>query len=167
MVALAIIVVPPDLRRRILRRALACARRIVAMRRERQCESYLLVWPDLRRDADGWVTNLRFRLGPHPDALKLASTHRPARLAAILEWHASECFIRGVISEWMGNTPLLAASDAELVALLDVLPLNACMDVWAQFAEKELEERENESGHRKLLRYSARMTWLKAQEKSN
>lgn len=167
MVPLPIIVVPPDLQRRISRRALACARRIVAMRLEGQCDLRLLVWPDLRRDADGFVVNLRFRMGPHPDALQLASTLRQARLAAALEWHASQCFVRGVISEWMGDTPLLAASDAALVTLLDVLPLDPCMDVWAEIAEQELEAREHESAHRKLSRHAARMTWLAARGQSN
>lgn len=166
MVPLPIIVVPPDLKRRISRRALACARHIVAMRHEQQLEGHLLVWPDLRRDAAGSITNLRFRLGQHPSALRLASAHCQARLATSLEWHASECVIRQVIFQRMGDSPLLAASDADLFALLDVLPLDPRMGVWACIAEKELEERENESAHRKLSRHAARMTWLQAQKES-
>jgi hypothetical protein len=161
------VIIPADLQRRISRRALACARRLIQMRREPQDFTLVMVWPDLRRDAAGSITSLRFRLGKHQDALQITSVHGQAKLAAILEWHASECIIREVIFERMGNSPLLAASDADLVALLDVLPLDPRMSVWADLAEKELAERESESAHRQLARYAARKIWLRAQEEGS
>lgn len=167
LVSLPVVVVPPDLQCRISRRALACARRIVLLRRQRPCVDYVLVWPDLRLDAAGAITNLRFRFAAHSEALKLAPTLRQARLAAALEWHASECVIREMVYKRMGKAPLLSASDADLDVLLDRPPFDLGMSVWAEIAEKELKERENESAHRKLSRYEARMIWLAAQEKSN
>ena len=63
-----------------------------------------------------------------------------------------------------GQGPALSASDADLDVVLDRPPFDPGMSVWAEIAEKELKERENESAHRKLSRYEARMIWLAAQE---
>lgn len=163
MVSLPVLSVPQDLQRRISRRALACARRIVFLRRQPFYDDYVWVWPDLRHDAAGAITNLRFRLGEHTGAVKLSVTFRESRLKAALEWHASETVIREMVYQQMGKTPLLFASDADLDDLLDVPQFDLSKSVWAEFAETELNERENESAHRKLSRYAARTTWLAAQ----
>jgi hypothetical protein len=138
----------------------------VLLRRQVFNGDYVWVWPDLRHDSAGTITNLRFRLKEHTGALKLAITLREARMKAALEWHASESVIREIVYQRLGKNPLLFASDADLDDLLDVPPFDPSMSVWAEIAETELRQRENESAHRKLSRYAARAIWLAAQAKS-
>ena len=156
MNALPEITYPPHLERRIARRALACARRLRWMRRERLCEPDVPVRVELRRDSAGTLTNVRFRVGFHPDAVELDATKCESLLADALEWHARErCAFALIRHEW-GDEPLLGASDEEVAAIADVLSIDPVESAWTVLAEAEQAARRNESNHRRMLRHAAR-----------
>lgn len=137
------------------------------MRRERLCEPDILVWPDLRQEPLGTITNLRFRLGANSDAIKVDTTAWETHLFAILKWHGCECFFRQAICNQRGNEPMLGASDADLAVILEVLVLDPRMSAWIHFAEAELDARLNESNHRRLMRLLAQRAWSKAREQES
>lgn len=133
------------------------------MRQKRLCGITVPVWADLR-GRDGAVTNIRFRVAAHPDAEKLPSDAPERRLAAALEWHGWECYSRHVICRLLGCQPLLVASDDELMAILDVNPVDPRMSAWDRLAEREWDARLHESNHRTLMRHASRTAWLAARQ---
>lgn len=95
---------------------------------------------------------------------KLPADAPERRLAAALEWHGWECYSRHVICRLLGCQPLLVASDDELMAILDVNPVDPRMSAWDRLAEREWDARLHESNHRTLMRHASRTAWLAARQ---